>query len=243
MHESYKEKMKMTLMQHFAELRRRILWTALVFVLAFCFGWLVSPYVESFLTMPLLNAWDDASLLYTGITDGLMIQFSLATLVALIITVPVCLWHVWAYIAPGLHKNEKHFLIPIVVLSPLLFVLGAAFAFYVLFPFVFKFFLEMNETASFPVVLLPAVTGYLAFTIGMLKVFGIAFQMPLVLVGLNRIGLLSKKTAVQSRKYVIVLIFIMAAVLTPPDVVSQILLALPMLLLFEISLLFMKRDA
>ena len=234
--------MKMTLMQHFAELRRRILWTALVFVLAFCFGWFASPYVESFLTMPLLNAWDDASLLYTGITDGLMIQFSLATLVALIITVPVCLWHVWAYIAPGLHKNEKQFLIPIFLLSPLLFILGAAFAFYVLFPFVFKFFLEMNEAANFPVVLLPAVTGYLAFTIGMLKVFGIAFQMPLVLVGLNRIGLLSKKTALQSRKYVIVLIFIMAAVLTPPDVVSQILLALPMLLLFEISLLFMKRD-
>ena len=235
--------MKMTLMQHFAELRRRILWIALVFVLAFCFGWFVSPYVEAFLTMPLLNAWDDASLLYTGITDGLMIQFSLATLVALIITVPVCLWHVWAYIAPGLHKNEKQFLVPIFLLSPLLFVVGAAFAFYVLFPFVFKFFLEMSETANFPVVLLPAVTGYLAFTIGMLKVFGIAFQMPLVLVGLNRIGLLSKKTAVQSRKYVIVVIFILAAVLTPPDIVSQMLLALPMLLLFEISLFFMKRDA
>ena len=235
--------MKMTLMQHFAELRRRILWTALIFVLAFCFGWFVAPYVESFLAGPLLNVWDDASLLYTGITDGLMIQFSLATMVALIITVPVLLWHIWAFVAPGLHKNEKQFLIPIFLLSPLLFVMGAAFAFYVLFPFAFKFFLEMNESANFPVVLLPAVTGYLAFSIGMLKVFGIAFQMPLVLVGLNRIGVLSKKTAVQSRKYVIVLIFIMAAVLTPPDVVSQILLALPMLLLFEISILFMKRDA
>ena len=235
--------MKMTLMQHFAELRRRILWTALIFVLAFCFGWFLAPYVELFLTGPLLNVWDDASLLYTGITDGLMIQFSLATMVALIITIPVLLWHIWAFIAPGLHKNEKQFLIPIFLISPLLFVMGAAFAFYVLFPFAFKFFLEMNESANFPVVLLPAVTGYLAFAIGMLKVFGIAFQMPLVLVGLNRIGVLSKKTAVQSRKYVIVLIFIMAAVLTPPDVVSQILLALPMLLLFEISILFMKRDA
>ena len=235
--------MKMTLMQHFSELRRRILWTALVFVVAFCFGWIVSPYVELFLTTPLLKVWDDASLLYTGITDGLMIQFSLATLVALIVTIPVFMWHVWAYIAPGLHKNEKQFLIPIFLLSPLLFVLGAAFAFYVLFPFVFKFFLEINETANFPVVLLPAVTGYLAFAIGLLKVFGIAFQMPLILVGLNKIGVLSRDTAVKSRKYVVVLIFIAAAMLTPPDVVSQILLALPMLLLFEISILFMRRDA
>ena len=234
--------MKMTLMQHFAELRRRILWTALVFVLAFCFGWIVSPYVELFLTTPLLNAWDDASLLYTGVTDGLMIHFSLATLVALIITVPVLMWHIWAYIAPGLHRNEKQFLVPIFLLSPLLFVVGAAFAFYVLFPVVFKFFLEMNESVDFPVVLLPAVTGYLAFAIGLLKVFGIAFQMPLVLVGLNRTGLLQRKTVVQSRKYVIVLIFIVAAMLTPPDVVSQILLAVPMWLLFEISILFMRRD-
>ncbi len=235
--------MKMTLMQHFAELRRRILWVALIFILAFCFGWVVAPNVEVFLTAPLLNAWDDASLLYTGITDGLMIQFSLATMIALIITVPVFLWHVWAYIAPGLHKNEKQFLVPIFLISPLLFVIGAAFAFYVLFPFAFKFFLEINESANFPVVLLPAVTGYLAFAIGMLKVFGIAFQMPLVLVGLNRIGVLSRKTAIQSRKYVIVLIFIMAAVLTPPDIISQILLALPMLLLFELSILFMKKDS
>ena len=235
--------MKMTLMQHFAELRRRILWVALIFVLAFCFGWMVAPNVEVFLTAPLLKVWDDASLLYTGITDGLMIQFSLATMVALIITVPVFLWHVWAYVAPGLHKNEKQFLVPIFLISPLLFVIGAAFAFYVLFPFAFKFFLEINESANFPVVLLPAVTGYLAFAIGMLKVFGIAFQMPLVLVGLNRIGVLSRKAAIQSRKYVIVLIFIMAAVLTPPDVISQILLALPMLLLFELSILFMKKDS
>ena len=234
--------MKMTLMQHFAELRRRILWCALIFVVAFCFGWMVSSYVELFLTMPLLKVWDDAALLYIGISDGLMIQFSLATLVALIITVPVVLWHVWAYIAPGLHKNEKQFLIPIFLLSPILFVVGAAFAFYVLFPVVFKFFLELNESAQVPTVLMPAISGYLAFSIGLLKVFGLAFQLPLILVGLNRVGVLSKESVIKSRRYVIIIIFIFAAMLTPPDVVSQILLAVPMLMLFEISILFMKRD-
>lgn len=234
--------MKMTLMQHFAELRRRILWCALVFVVAFCFGWIVAPYVEAFLTAPLLNVWADGTLLYTGISDGLMIQFSLATLVALIITVPVLMWHIWAYVAPGLHKNERQFLIPIFLLSPILFITGAAFAFYILFPVVFNFFIELNNSAYVPTVFLPAVTGYLAFSIGMLKVFGIAFQLPLILVGLNRVGVLSKDSVVRSRRYVIIAVFIFAAMLTPPDIVSQILLAIPMLLLFEISILFMRRD-
>ena len=232
--------MKMTLMQHFSELRRRILWTAVVFVFAFAFGWIVSDYVELFLSVPLMSVWDDAALLYTEITDGLMIQFSLATLVALIITVPVLLWNIWAYVAPGLHKNEKQFLIPIFLISPLLFVMGAAFAFYILFPFVFKFFLEINESATVPTVLLPSIKGYLAFSIGLLKVFGLAFQLPLVLVCLNRVGLLSKQTAIKSRRYVIIGVFVLAAMLTPPDILSQVLLALPMILLFEISLLFMR---
>jgi len=111
-----------------------------------------------------------------------------------------------------------------------------------LFPFVFKFFLELNESMYVPTVLMPAVTGYLAFSIGLLKVFGIAFQLPLVLVCLNRVGLLSKESVIKSRRYVIIAVFIVAAMLTPPDVVSQVLLALPMLFLFEISILFMKRD-
>lgn len=234
--------MKMTLVQHFTELRRRILWCMVVFLFAFGLGWIVSPYVELFLTAPLMSVWDDATLLYTGISDGLMIQFSLATLIALIITVPCLLWHIWAYVAPGLHKNERQFIIPIFLLSPILFVMGAAFAFYILFPIVFRFFIELNESAMIPTVFLPAVGGYLAFSIGMLKIFGIAFQMPLVLVCLNRIGVLSRNAVVKSRRYVIIGIFVLAAMLTPPDIVSQILLALPMWALFEISLCFMKKD-
>ncbi len=234
--------MKMTLMQHFSELRRRILWTLLVFVFGFVFGWCVSDWVELFLSTPLINVWDNAALLYNEISDGLMIRFSLATLVALIITIPVLLWNIWAYVAPGLHKNERQFLMPIFLFSPLLFIMGAAFAFFVLFPLVFKFFIELNESASIPTVLLPSVRGYLVFAIDMLKIFGITFQLPLVLIGLNRIGLLSKQSAIKSRRYVIIGVFILAAMLTPPDVLSQVLLAIPMLLLFEISLLFMRNQ-
>jgi sec-independent protein translocase protein TatC len=160
----------------------------------------------------------------------------------MVITVPVLLWQLWSYVAPGLHKNEKQFFLPIFLCSPILYLIGAAFAFYILFPFVFKFFLDMNESGQLPVVLLPAMTGYLSFAIGLLKVFGLAFQLPLILIGLNKIGLLSRKTAIKSRRYVIIGFFVLAAMLTPPDVISQIVLALPMWLLFEISILFMHQD-
>lgn len=234
--------MKMTLMQHFAELRRRVLWTALIFAGGFALGWGVAPWMQKFLTMPLMSVWPNGTLLYTGLADGLMIQFSLATLVGVAIVAPAVLWHVWAFVAPGLHKNERRFIWPVLVMSPVLFLTGAAFAFYVLFPVAFKFFVSLNESAPVPSVLMPAVRDYLSFAIGLLKVFGIAFQLPLVLVILNRAGVLRRTTAVRMRRYAIVFIVMVAAILTPPDIVSQILLAIPMWLLFEASLLFMRRD-
>ncbi len=234
--------MKMTLMQHFAELRRRVVWVAMIFAVGFGLGWFAAPALQEFLTMPLMSVWPSGTMLYTGLADGLVIQFSLATLVALLITAPAALWHVWAFAAPGLHKNERRFIWPVLILSPMLFIAGAAFAFYILFPVAFKFFVELNQSAPVPSVLMPAAREYLAFAIGLLKVFGIAFQLPLVLVLLNRAGILPRQTARRMRRYAIVLIAIAAAVMTPPDIVSQILLALPMWLLFEASILFMRRD-
>lgn len=234
---------KMTMMQHFAELRNRVLWTFGFLCLTFGLGWWVAPYIQEFLTSPLIAVWDDAQMLYTGITDGLMITLSLALLVAIMLTIPFALYQIWAFVAPGLHQNEKRFVLPIFILSPLLFITGAAFAFYALFPTVFKFFIELNESAPVPAIIMPAMRDYLAFSIGLLKVFGIAFQLPLVLVLLNRVGVLPRERAIKMRRYAIVFIVIVAAMLTPPDVVSQILLALPMWALFEISILFMKKDA
>ena len=233
---------KMTMMEHFSELRRRILWTALWFLVAFIAGFFVAPYIQEFLTRPLLDVWGNGELLYSGITDGIMIELSLAVLVALLLTVPAALWNLWAFVAPGLHKNERSFIFPILVLSPILFLMGAAFAFYVLFPIVFEFFLRVNESAPIPAVIMPVARDYLSFAIGLLKVFGLAFEMPLVLVLLNRVGILRRSVAVRARRYAIVIIAAVAAILTPPDVVSQLLLALPMWGLFEVSILFMKKD-
>ncbi len=233
---------QMTLMQHFSELRRRILWTAMIFVICFVVGWYIAPYLQQFLTGPLMAIWPDGELLYTGLSDGLMIQFSLAGLFALVVILPVALWHVWAFVAPGLKKGERKIIWPLLFAAPLLFLLGAGFAFYFLFPVVFKFFVQLNQSAPVPAILMPVARDYLSMAIGLMKVFGVAFQLPLVLVLLNRVGVLSRDRAIQMRRYVIVGIIIVAAILTPPDVVSQIMLAIPMWLLFEISILFMRRD-
>ena len=233
---------QMTLMQHFSELRRRVLWVALIFVLCFIFGWWVAPILQQFLTQPLMAVWPDGELLYTGLSDGLMIHFSLATLFSLIVILPVALWHVWAFVSPGLKKSERNVIWPLLIASPMLFLLGAGFAFYFLFPVVFRFFVELNQSAPVPSMLMPVARDYLTFAIGLLKVFGVAFQLPLVLILLNRIGVLSRMAVLKMRRYAIVFIVVLAAILTPPDVVSQIMLALPMWVLFEISILFMRRD-
>ena len=232
----------MTLMEHFSELRRRLLWCAFIFLMSFIFGWYVAPWVQEFLTMPLLNVWD-GNLLYNAITDGLMIRLSLSMVVALIVVIPVLLWHVWAFVAPGLKKNEKKFIWPLMIASPILFLIGAAFAFYILFPFVFGFFIELNKSSNVPAIVLPAVRDYLSFAISLLKVFGVAFQLPILMIFLNRIGVLSRSRVVAMRRYAIIVVVVVAAVLTPPDIVSQILLAVPMWLLFELSILFMRRDS
>lgn len=233
---------KMTIMQHFAEMRRRILWTLLIFVVAFFVGIYLSPIIQDFLTVPLLNVWPDGAFLYGGLSDGLMISFSLGLTFAIFLILPVALWHIWAFVAPGLKSKERNFIWPFLVMSPALFLLGAAFAFYVLFPVVFKFFVDLNLSSPVPAMVMPAARDYLGFAIGLLKVFGIAFQLPLIMVLLNRIGVLGRGCVIKMRRYAIVGIAVIAAVLTPPDVVSQILLALPLWLLFEISILFMRRD-
>ena len=232
---------RMTLMEHFSELRRRFLWCVFIFLIAFVCAWYVAPLALEFLSAPLLKIWH-GNLLYNGITDGLMIRLSLAGTIAILITLPVILWHVWAFVAPGLKQKEKNFIWPILIASPILFVIGAAFAFYILFPSVFGFFIELNQNTPVPAVFLPAVRDYLSFAIRLLRVFGIAFQLPILMILLNRIGVLSRGKVIAMRRYAIIVLVVVAAVLTPPDVVSQILLAVPMWGLFELSILFMRRD-
>lgn len=229
--------MKMTLMQHFRELRNRIIWSVLFFLIAFGVGIVISELLKKIVIFPLMSVWDNPSLIYTGLADGVIVEFSLAGLFAMLVSVPFFLWQAWKYVAPALKKNEKNVAAAILLTSPLLFLGGAAFAYFVLFPMAFKFFVGFSGSG---ITLMPNLREYLSLTIGLLKAFGVAFQFPLILVILNRAGLFSKRQIFNASRYIIVGIFVIAAILTPPDIISQITLSMPMILLFGLSFLFMR---
>lgn len=233
---------KMSLIQHFMELRKRLIWVLGFFVAAFGIGLYIAPQLQSFMTAPLLNAWGatPGRMIYTNLTDGLFVQFALATLFAIFISLPFLLFQAWAYAAPGLRDRERRFIGPILILSPALFMLGAAFAYYILFPMVFAFFIKLNAAAPVPTAFFPSTTNYLAFIIDLLRTFGLAFQLPLVMVILNRIGILSRKSAFRAWRYVVVGAFIFSAFFVPPDVLSQTMLAVPLIGLYFSGILFMK---
>ena len=228
--------MKMTLMQHFKELKSRVVWSLAVFILAFIAGLYIAPLLQEFITAPLFEVWENPSMIYTGIADGLTVQFSLAGLFALLVSMPFILWQLWRYAAPALKKNEKKIAIPILIMSPVLFLSGAAFAYFVLMPIMFSFFIEVAGDSA---AMMPNVKNYLSFSVDLLKAFGLAFQFPLILVLLNRAGMVSKRQIFSKGRYIIVGIFILSAMLTPPDIISQIVLALPLVALFGLSFLFM----
>ena len=163
-----------------------------------------------------------------------MTPFKLAFFVALFIAVPVLLYQIWSFVAPGLYKHEKRFAGPLLVSSVLLFYIGVVFAYLVVFPVMFAFFAGTTPTG---VVMMPDIDAYLSFILTMFLCFGVAFEMPVAVVLLTTTGLISIEKLRESRGYVVIVIFIIAALLTPPDAVSQCIMALPMWALFEGGLL------
>jgi len=221
---------------HFRELRSRVVWALAFFLISFVIGLYAAPYMRSAIMAPLLAVARQPTMIYTGITDGLSVEFSLAALFALLTTIPFALLQLWKYAAPALKKNEVKIVLPLLIISPLLFMAGAAFAYFALLPMMFEFFLDFGAP---DVAMMPSMKSYLSLTVDLLKAFGLAFQLPLVLVLLNRAGLVERKKFFAAGRYIIVGIFALAALLTPPDVVSQIALAAPLTLMFFLSFLFM----
>jgi sec-independent protein translocase protein TatC len=223
-------------MQHFLELKSRVVWSMLFFAAAFGIGFYFVQDLQDVIMYPLLDVWENPRMIYTGIADGIGIEFSLAGLFALILSIPFWLWQLWKYVSPALKKGERRIAVPILILSPVLFAAGAAFAYYALLPLMFRFFLEIGNS---DIMMMPNMKNYLSFSIEILEAFGIAFQLPLILILLNRAQVFSRKQILSAGRYIVVAIFALAAILTPPDVISQIALALPLCALFGLSFLFM----
>jgi sec-independent protein translocase protein TatC len=223
---------------HLIELRQRLLKMVLGFVFVLICLLPFANNIYHWLATPLLvNLPSSAHMIATEITTPFFVPMKAAMLLAVIISSPFMLYQTWAFIAPGLYQHEKRFVLPLIVASFILFLLGMLFAYQIVLPLVFAFF---THTAPEGVVVMTDISHYLDFVISMLIAFGLAFEVPVLVVILVRAGIVKVQTLIEVRSYVIVGAFVIGAIFTPPDALSQFLLAVPLCLLYELGVLFSK---
>jgi sec-independent protein translocase protein TatC len=235
---------KMPLMDHLVELRRRLLVCVVGLVLLFFFCYYFSADIYNFLMAPLADIsaerGGDRRMIFTALHEAFFTYVRVALFAALFLGFPVFAAQIWMFVAPGLYKNEKRAFLPFLVATPILFFAGGALVYYIVFPLAWRFFLGFETPGgpgTLPIQLEAKVDQYLSLVMQLIFAFGLCFELPVIATLLVRVGLLSVKTLKEKRRYAIVIAFVVAAVLTPPDVISQIGLAIPILLLYEVSIL------
>lgn len=238
---------KAPLLAHLLELRSRLLYCLLffTFIFALCY-WQAEP-IYAFLLQPLLAAFGESAdgrrLIYTGLHEAFFTYMKLAFFSALFFSFPLILIQLWRFLAPGLYKHEKKAFIPLLVATPVLFFIGAAMAYYVVMPMAWQFFIGFESSSAdtgLAVALEARVSEYLGLVIKLIMAFGLCFELPVLLLVLARIGLVTADMLVEYRRHAIVLAFLVAAVLTPPDLISQIILGVPLVLLYELSIALIR---
>lgn len=227
---------ELPLVQHLIELRNRLL-RSIIFVLVIFAGlFYFANDIYQFVSEPLQKFLPEgSSMIATEVASPFLTPFKLTLFVAVILAVPYLLYQIWSFIAPGLYRHEKKLAIPLLVSSVLLFYAGMAFAYYVVFPLVFGFFTSVGPAN---VAIMTDISKYLGFVLKLFFAFGIAFEIPIATVLLTQAGIISPDKLAKKRPYVIVGCFVLGMLLTPPDMISQALLAIPMWLLFELGLIF-----
>lgn len=230
------------LLDHLIELRTRLVRAVVAFVLAFAVCFYFADNIFSFLVRPLTEAFPpgQGKLIYTKLYEAFFVEVKVAMFAAFCLSFPIIANQLWAFVAPGLYAKEKKAFLPFLVATPVLFTMGAALAYYVVMPTAFHFFLGFEgEKGGLQLEALPGTGDYLSLVMQFILAFGLSFLMPVLLMLLNRAGFITRAQCIAARRYAIVLAFIIAAVATPPDVISQLLLAIPLVLLFEGTLLVM----
>ena len=224
----------MGLMDHLSELRGRLVRCCLAVMGGFIACWAVVDPIFDALVAPLLSVLPDGShAIYTTLPEGFFTRMHIAFVAGVFVSSPIIFYQVWAFIAPGLYEEEKRSIIPVAVMSAFFFISGGAFCYFVVFPNAFAFFMSY---ATDTIVAMPKVSDYLSFVLKLILAFGIVFEMPLFAFFLARMGIITAELMRRVRRYAILAIFIVAAILSPPDVVSQLLMAAPMLVLYELSI-------
>ncbi|HEY0419752.1 MAG TPA: twin-arginine translocase subunit TatC [Acetobacteraceae bacterium] len=233
------------LLDHLIELRRRLMWSVAAFAIAFVFCYHFSTQVYGFLAQPLVDILSRQSgeprrMIFTQLTEAFFTYLKVAFFGAAFIAFPVIATQLWLFIAPGLYRSEKRAFAPFLLASPVLFVAGAALAYYVVFPAAWSFFISFETPAGsggVPIQLEAKVGEYLDLVMKLIFAFGIAFQMPVALSLMAKVGIITSASLKKYRRYAIVGMFVVAAVLTPPDPISQLGLAMPLIALYELSVL------
>jgi sec-independent protein translocase protein TatC len=226
---------KLPFTAHLEELRNRLIICFLAVMVAFVIAYFFKERLFEIMVRPLTQVMGPGeTLIYTGLPEAFFTFLKVAFLASLLLASPVIIYQFWMFVAPGLYDKEKRLLIPIMLLSCFFFIGGALFGYFVVFPFGFKFFLGFANDIIRP---MPAMKEYLSFASKMLLAFGMVFELPLVLTFLAKLGIVSVDFLKKNRKYALLLAFIIGAILTPPDVISQILMAVPLLLLYEVSII------
>lgn len=241
------KKNEMTLQEHFSELRKRIIFSLIFFCAVFFISYLFAAEIYKILLQPFIDSVkniENRKLIYTSPVEAFKTYLKLAFYSSIFFSTPIFLSQIYLFVAPGLYKNEKKNFLLILFFSPLLFLFGAILAYYLILPLALDFFVSFEmqgSKASLPIQFEARISEYLEVVINLLLGFGVAFQLPILLLFLIRIGFLSVNDLKLKRKYWIVVILIVAAILTPPDVLSQVCLAIPMIILFEIVILIGKK--
>ena len=230
---------KLPFTSHLEELRKRLIVSFIAIGVCFVICYFFSKTIFRLLMQPLLVAMPrDADLIhsglvYTGPAEAFFTYLKVAFLAGILMAVPVLMYQFWMFIAPGLYDKERRWVLPIVFLSSFFFLGGALFGYYVVFPFGFKFFMGFASDAIKP---LPSMKEYLSFSSRLLIAFGVVFELPLFITFLAKLGIVDVKFLKAQRKYAILVFFIFASILTPPDVITQIMMAGPLMLLYEVSI-------
>ncbi len=237
----------MPLMEHLMELRNRVIVCVVTFILMFAVCYYFSGQIYAFLAQPLADilaqqagTGGDRRMIFTQLYEAFFTYLKVAFFGAVFFSFPMWSTQIWLFVAPGLYRSEKRTIRPFLIAAPVLFLLGAALAYYFIFPLAWQFFISFETppgSGGIPIQLEAKVSEYLSLVMHMILAFGIAFQMPVVLVLLCKIGVLNVDTLRKGRRYAIVIMFIIAAIITPPDVISQLGLAIPLIVLYEISII------
>lgn len=233
---------KMPLLDHLIELRQRLFYSLIAFIVAFIVCFYFAGDVFDFLVQPLADVWDDSRdrrLIYTALHEKFFTDVKIGIFAGAFIAFPMVAAQVWMFMAPGLYRNEKRAFLPFLVATPILFFIGGAFVYYVVLPVAWKFFASFEQIGSagnLAIELEPKVNEYLSLVMRLIFAFGISFELPVVVSLLARAGLVTPEGLAAKRRYSVVLAFVAAAILTPPDPISQLALAIPIIVLYEISI-------